>query len=276
MRIFAIADLHLSFGAARADGDAAPVRETKPMDIFGAHWRGHAEKIAAAWRRRVGVDDVVAVAGDFSWAMKLRDAAADFAWLRALPGHKVLIRGNHDFWWDSLSKNQGAGGEKIHFIHNTAVVINGVAFAGSRLWNFPEIKWQVAPEFYRPTVAAPQNRAPHGAEKNSVKRGEDDAKICQSELHRLQTSLAALPPEAKLKIALTHFPPLSALPQSNALTAMLGAAGVDFCVYGHEHGLLPRAPIAGAACELDGTRYRLTAADYLDFDLLELGDGNFI
>jgi predicted phosphohydrolase len=242
-QIFALADLHLSFGADR------------PMDIFGARWTDHARKIAAAWCEKIADDDVMLIAGDVSWALRLRDAAADFDFLRALPGHQILIRGNHDYWWDSLKKNHAAAGDKFYFLQNNAAVFGDVALAGSRLWNYPFVQWNL------PELAAATNRG--GAAKNA--RREDDEKIRDREWERLRSSLAAMLHSAAVKIALTHFPPVSAAPESNAITRLLAEYGVDICVYGHVHGLPALAPVAAANCEIDGIRFYLTSADYLDF-----------
>lgn len=245
MKIFAIGDLHLSFSM------------DKPMDVFGEKWRGHAEKIAASWRGQVGPGDAVLLPGDISWAMRLREAEADFAWLRELPGRKVMIRGNHDYWWDTLKKMKEAFGDGFEFVQNNCVRCGCAAVAGSRLWNYPFVKWP-HPSGENAALAARGESA-----KKTADRGVDDDKVRASELARLQNSLGALPPDAPLKICLAHFPPVSAVPEPNPLTEMIAASGVKICLYGHVHGL-EVAP-AAADCTISGVRYLLVAADYLDF-----------
>ncbi|MDR0867966.1 MAG: metallophosphoesterase [Planctomycetota bacterium] len=260
MKIFALSDLHLSFGG------------NKPMDIFGDRWRDHADKIAAAWGR-IGGDDLVLIAGDVSWAMKLRDTAADFAYLRALPGHKVFIRGNHDYWWDSLKKNHAAAGDKFYFIQNNAVVFGDLAVTGTRLWNFPFVKWEASLFVQRAT-----RESAASAQEPPASRGEDAEKIRAHELERLRRGLDALPRDAKLKIVLTHFPPIGADAAANDITRLLADYGVQICLYGHLHGLLTGGEenTGGGLrydCVIDGTRYVLTSADYLNFTPLEIAAG---
>lgn len=249
MKIFAIADLHLSFGVA------------KPMDIFGDHWVDHALKVADSWRDNVGENDLVLLSGDFSWAMRLAETTHDFAWLRALSGKKILIRGNHDYWWSSLKKNNDFAGKDIYFIHNNALTFGAVTIAGTRLWNYPFINWQLA--FRNETT--PKMPTPKNHEE------VDNEKICQHELERLEKSLAQLSTSAELKICLTHFPPISVTPQANIITSMIANAGVQKCLYGHLHGInTDYAPAAD--CEIDGVNYQLTSADWLDFKLKFIGE----
>ena len=125
MRIFAIGDPHLSL-----DSD-------KPMDIFGPKWGHHAERIAEAWHETVSEEDLVLVPGDISWAMHLKNAAADLKFIGDLPGRKVILRGNHDYWWDSLSKVRSALPPSMYALQNDALVIGGIAIAGSRGWTCP-------------------------------------------------------------------------------------------------------------------------------------------
>ena len=121
MKIFAIADLHLP-------------AQKKPMDIFGAHWERHFERIAQDWRARVAVEDVVLLPGDLSWAMTLGEAREDLDAIGALPGRKLLLRGNHDYWWSSISRVRDALAPGMFAIQNDAVFLGGALFAGSRGW----------------------------------------------------------------------------------------------------------------------------------------------
>src|SRR5512141_1638276 len=109
MNLWALSDLHLSF--------AFP----KPMDVFGERWRDHGDRIAAAWRERVEPDDVVCLPGDLSWALRLSEVAGELAWLAELPGRKVLVKGNHDYWWDSIGKVRRALPEGVHALQNDAL-----------------------------------------------------------------------------------------------------------------------------------------------------------
>jgi predicted phosphohydrolase len=127
MRIWAIGDLHLSFGVAN-----------KSMDIFGPQWEGHAEKIASHWKSLIHPSDLVLVAGDLSWALKLEDAVPDLQWVHELPGTKVMIKGNHDFWWGSLKKIAPVLPPSIHLIQNNAFHWKEATIGGARLWDTPE------------------------------------------------------------------------------------------------------------------------------------------
>jgi predicted phosphohydrolase len=248
-RVFALADLHLSL--------ASP----KPMDVFGAQWESHAERIAAAWRETVRPEDIVLVAGDISWAMKLEDAQADLDWIAALPGEKVFIKGNHDYWWNSLGKVRQAGGAGMHFIQNDCVRLGALAIGGTRMWDFPSVRWPG-------TVAVEEEKSP--AEKNANKeRGEDAEKIRERELNRLRLSLQALK-DAPLKIAMTHFPPVGSDGQPTEITSLIAEYGIDLCVYGHLHAIKPD-PLPGTDCEIAGVRYLLTSCDWLGFRPLRVG-----
>ncbi|HPE46709.1 MAG TPA: metallophosphoesterase, partial [Deltaproteobacteria bacterium] len=134
MKVFALSDLHLSFGS------------DKPMDIFGAHWEDHPVRIREAWERSVSADDVVLVPGDISWAMKLHEAGADLSFVHALPGTKVIVKGNHDYWWTTLSKVRQALPPSIIPLQNTAVRFKEVGIAGSRLWIDPDLSLEDATE----------------------------------------------------------------------------------------------------------------------------------
>lgn len=120
MKIFAIADLHLPGG------------DSKPMDVFGSQWENHFERICEDWHARVQAEDVVLIPGDTSWAMQLDAALPDLLQIGALPGRKILLRGNHDFWWSSLSRLRAALPEQFYALQNDAMLLSGVLFAGTR------------------------------------------------------------------------------------------------------------------------------------------------
>ena len=191
MKIFALSDLHLS------------AVSNKPMDVFGDNWNDHTRKIKENWSDLVGEEDVVLVGGDISWALKISEAAADLEFLRELPGTKVLLRGNHDYWWSGLKKVREAAGEGFEIIQNNSCVINGVGIGGSRLWNYPYVYWPFT------VIETEKSQAfPKVESKSEIKdRGADDEKICRSELHRLQNSLASMPQGLDLRICMTPPPP---------------------------------------------------------------------
>lgn len=249
-RLFALSDPHLSLSGA------------KPMDVFGPQWDNHAARIAENWRRAVGDDDIVLVPGDISWGMKIADAKPDLEWLAALPGEKVVVRGNHDYWWSSLAKLNALGLPKTHFIQNNHVRLGNIAVGGTRLWDFPGIYW--------PFAADPDSG--NAAKLESLEDGKavmrenaaDTEKIRARELERLKLSLASLPRDATLKIALTHYPPLGEDGAPTAITELINGYGIDLCVFGHVHGPAPAGRARpGEDVVIDGTRYVLASSDIL-------------
>ena len=249
MKLFALGDPHLSFGLP------------KPMDIFGPAWRDHAARLADAWRASVAPDDIVLVAGDVSWAMRLEAARIDLDWLSALPGRKVLVRGNHDYWWASPKKLRDAA-PGIDFIHNDAARIGPAAVAGARLWDFPECAWPHPPApdgaSGRPATIAASAARPGGEAANPEK-------IRARELERLRLSLARLPSDPDgIRICLTHFPVTDAAGSSTPLTRLIASHGVSWCVFGHIHGW-PGALPPGADAMVDGMRCVLASLDAVGF-----------
>lgn len=222
MSVYAIADLHL------------PARQ-KPMDVFGEHWKDHFERISADWAARVSPDDVVLLPGDLSWAMRLEEAAEDLASIARLPGRKLLLRGNHDYWWSSIGRVRRALGEGMFALQNDSVLIDGRLYAGSRGWTLP------------------------GAETSP-----EDARIYERERLRLEMSLR----HARLQSAdapltvMMHYPPRTE--DQTGFSDLLEAYGASDCVYGHLHG----AAIYGAIRGLyGGVRYHQVSCDGLGFKL---------
>lgn len=253
MKVFALSDPHLS------------TVSNKPMDIFGDNWNDHTRKIREGWSDVVSDDDVVLVGGDISWALKINEAEEDLALLRELPGKKVLLRGNHDYWWSGLKKVREAAGEGFEVIQNNSVVINGVGISGSRLWNYPYVKWPFLGDCGS-NESSPNNVAEKKEAKTSGKHSDiDDEKVCKSELVRLQNSLASIPNDVDMRICMTHFPPISATPVKNELTDIIESNNMDFAVYGHLHALDRSKPFEAVDCELGGVRYILASCDWLDF-----------
>lgn len=229
MNIYAIGDLHLS-GEPPA----------KPMEIFGEHWQGHKEKIKDNWLSTVTAEDVVIICGDISWAMGLKNAAEDLAWLAQLPGRKLLSRGNHDYWWSSLAKMQQLYGQNFEFLQNACVMAGDTAICGTRGWVLPS------------------------AESFSA----EDEKIYKREAIRLEMSLqAALKQNPARIIAALHFPPLFAADEHNLFTDLLEKYRVQHCVYGHIHGENHVLTFEG---EREGVNYKLVSCDTQGFALTKV------
>ena len=221
MQIYAIADLHLS------------LTSEKPMDVFGEAWRGHAEKLERNWRERVQADDLVLIPGDISWAMQLSAALPDLSFIGNLPGKKILLKGNHDYWWSAIGRVRSQLPAGIRAIQNDSIVEGGIGICGTRGWLCP------------------------GSNNFSA----EDQKIYSRELDRLTLSLNSLP-EVETKIAMLHFPPFTDKEKGSGFTERLEQAGVQIAVYGHLHGEANRYAFEG---ERNGVFYHCVAADKLDF-----------
>jgi len=223
MRILAIGDPHLSRVA------------TKPMTVFGEGWEGHPEAFFEGWRAVVHDDDLVLVPGDISWAMRFEEALPDLEDLAGLPGRKVLLRGNHDYWWPSIGKLRAALPSTMWALQNDAVRIDGVVVAGTRGWVCP----------------------------GSREFGEQDEKVYKRELERLDLSLAAASRIAEpgdVRIVMLHFPPTNPRLEASGFTERIEAFAPDALVFAHVHGasgtLTPNMP---------GIRTVFAAADALRF-----------
>ena len=221
MQIYAIADLHLS------------LTSEKPMDVFGEAWRGHAEKLKRNWQERVQADDLVLIPGDISWAMQLQAALPDLSFIGDLPGKKILLKGNHDYWWSAIGRVRATLPAGMRALQNDSIVEAGIGICGSRGWLCP----------------------------GSSNFSQDDEKIYLRELDRLSLSLQSLP-QVETKIAMLHFPPFSDKDRASGFTERLEAAGVKIAVYGHLHGEANRYAFEG---EKNGVYYHCVAADKLDF-----------
>lgn len=209
MKLFAISDLHLSFAAPYDEADPARNPLTKPMDVFGPAWRDYPQRLAANWRAAVSPEDTVLLPGDLSWAMTLEEAMYDVDYLHRLPGRKVLIKGNHDYWWQSLSKVRAALPGEMEPLQHSAVQVGDWAVCGTRGWVPPG-----HPDY----------------------RESEDQKIYQRELLRLEM---ALQEAARLDLpilAMLHYPPVLRDDGATGFTALLEAYRVQFCLYGHVHG----------------------------------------
>ncbi len=228
MALFAIGDLHLSSNS------------DKPMDVFGSHWLFHHEKIRSNWLANVSQEDTVLIAGDISWAMRLQEATADLSWISALPGNKILIRGNHDYWWSSITRLNSMF-EGMRFIQNNYFTYQEFAICGTRGWISP----------------------------NKTKFTEEDNRIFTREARRLELSLeAALQGGHKEIIAMLHYPPTNDLLEPSLFTQLLEKYGVAQVVYGHLHG--EESYAAGLQGEYRNINYHLVSCDYLNFDLKKI------
>ncbi len=242
MRIWAIGDLHLSFGV-----------KDKSMDIFGPNWRGHAEKIASNWKSTIHPEDLVLIPGDLSWALKLEEAVPDLQWVHDLPGTKVLIKGNHDYWWGSLNKITGVLPPSIHLIQNNVFNWKDVTIGGARLWDTPEYSFGEWIDF---------QENPKAKEVDELVQEEFSEKIFNRELERLKMSLNSLNKDATLRIAMTHYPPIGADLKPSRAAQILEQHQIQICVFGHLHNLKTDEPLFGVA---RGIRYILTSCDYIHF-----------
>ncbi len=207
------------------------------MDVFGAVWARHADRMAVSWDERVAQDDVVLLPGDLSWARNLEEASPDLAWIGARPGTKYLLRGNHDGWWDSVAKVRRALPPRCLALQNDAFDLGETVLVGGRGW--------VAPD--------------------DPLSGPNDPAIFQRELGRLRLSIEDADRKfgrEKHRIAMLHFPPWIEGRDPGDVVAALKAGGVRTCVYGHLHGADHALAMTG---DHDGIRYRLVAADAIDF-----------
>ena len=205
------------------------------MDVFGEHWKNHFERIQADWRDRVKDSDLVLLPGDLSWAMHLEEAMEDLNSIGALPGTKLLLRGNHDYWWSSIGRVRRELPEGTYALQNDSLLIDGRLYAGSRGWMIPG------------DDAEP-----------------DDVKIYVRERMRLEMSLKnARAKDADAPItAMLHYPPLT--DELPGFSDILEAYGVTDCVYGHLHGAGLYGAVRG---EHRGVRYHQVSCDGLDFKL---------
>ena len=222
--IFTIADLHLPLGI------------DKPMDIFGSRWENYVERLAQNWQDVVKPKDTVILPGDFSWATYIEEAKSDFDYLENLNGRKIILKGNHDYWWTTMSKmNEFVeinGYKSVSFMHNNSFEAEGVSICGTRGWLYPGFSGYT----------------------------ESDEKYFMREVVRLENSLKSAKTEEIY--VFTHYPPMSGLCEGNAFIDMMKKYNVKKCFYGHLHGASHANRIRE---EFDGIKYYLVASDYLGF-----------
>ncbi len=259
MTVWAIADLHLSFGVP-----------DKAMDVFGEQWIGYTKKVEQHWKSLIQPDDLVLIAGDISWAMKVEEAKPDLEWIHALPGCKVLIRGNHDYWWESLKKIAKVLPPSMHLIQNNAFNWQHVSVAGTRLWDTPEYSFAAYVDYKhnaRAKISSEKNFAADGG-GDEAERLEDE-RLFARELARLEMSLKCLDKKATKRIAMIHYPPIGAQLYPSRTSALLEKYRVDVCVFGHLHNIKPGIALFG---ESRGVAYHLTSCDYLNFTPIKVCD----
>jgi predicted phosphohydrolase len=237
MRLFAIGDTHL------------PSTRGKDMERFG--WKDHPKPLAKAWDAAVGAQDAIIVAGDISWASRPHEVMDDLRWLDERPGKKVLLRGNHDFWWgDSAAKLRTLFApftSFVGFLHNCAVSVGPFVIAGSRLWTAPE--------------APPMPGGEMGAEEVRTDYVERETRRLHLSVEDAQRQSAAAP-SPLVRVAAVHFPPLYSNGVETAFSRELDGYHPEVCVYGHLHG--PGIP-AGFVGDHHGTRYVLASCDAAGF-----------
>jgi len=227
MHVFAIGDLHLS-------------SQGKTMDIFGPQWGDHQKRLSDEWSRAVGPDDIVLITGDLSWALKLEEAIVDLEWIGRLPGTKILIRGNHDYWWSSRRKVNSVLPDGMITINASAWIQDDLSIVGTRGWSIP----------------------------GTSRFGENDHKIYLRELNRLRIALEQVPRKESRKIvAMLHYPPLTKTIPSSGFTQLLESFRVSVCVYAHLHGEDQTIAFQGTR---NGIAYVFVACDYLGFQPLKL------
>lgn len=223
MALYAISDLHLSLS-----GD-------KPMDVFSEEWKNHDMRIRENWLKKVKEEDTVLLAGDLSWSMKLQGGKEELDFVAGLPGRKIIIKGNHDYWWGSITKLNSMY-DNMDFIQNNFFSYEDYAICGTRGWVIP----------------------------GSSLFKEEDEKIFRREVLRLKMSLDAAKKKGFQKfIVMIHYPPVNETFKDSEFTDIFEEYGVETVIYGHLHGKSLQRVMTG---ERNGVEYILTSCDYIGFD----------
>lgn len=230
MSLYAIGDLHFSTAV------------NKPMNIFGDNWDNHEEKIINSWKSKVNEEDTVLIVGDTSWAINMNEAEEDLNIIHNLPGKKIYVKGNHDYWWTTVAKLNKLY-DDMSFLQNNFYQYEEYAICGTRGWICP----------------------------NDVKFTADDEKIYKREAHRLKLSLdAAKKAGFKKIIVITHYPPTNDKLDPSLFTEIYESYGVEKVVYGHLHGKESfKMGLKGIRNEVE---YNLVSCDYVDFNLIKIMD----
>ena len=228
MAIYTIGDLHLSFN------------DPKPMDIFGKNWENHEEKIKRDWISKVGKEDTVIHPGDFSWAMYLKDTVKDFEYLNSLPGKKIMLKGNHEYWWTTITNMKKFLNEhnfnNIDFIQNNSIEVENKVICGTRGWSL-------------------------------VNESEDEKRLIAREALRLELSIKSGLEKNKEIIVFMHYPPIIKQNMDNEFTKVLKKYNIKKCYYAHLHGKSIQEAVEG---NIQGIEFKLVSADALDFKLLKI------
>lgn len=223
MHLFTIGDLHLSFGVP-----------DKPMDIFGG-WKNYQTLLEKSWRVRITPEDTVVLAGDFSWGMNLQQAEADFAFVQDLPGKKILLKGNHDYWWTSKKKMEdfftAHGFDSLYILHNNHYAFQQYGICGTRGWV-------------------------------SMQGEAADAKILAREVQRLEVSIQSAIGDGLEPIVFLHYPPIYGMSENKDILDVLHRYQIKQCYYGHIHGKGHQKAFQG---HYDETEMHLISSDYLQF-----------
>lgn len=219
------------------------------MGVFGPAWHNYHQKIQAHWQQVVSDDDLVLIPGDICWAMQLQEALQDLAFIDQLKGTKVMIRGNHDYWWPSLAKLQKLPFKTLNYIHNNALHLKGVSLCGTRLWDSSEFNFQA----YSQYVDNPRSQQ---------KAPVDNDKIFDVEIKRLELSIQALPQLECLKLALVHYPPLGKDLAPSKASTLFEQAGISHVCFGHLHNMKTTLMPYGTA---RGVSYHFCSADAVNF-----------
>lgn len=230
MSIYVIADLHLSF------------KNPKPMNVFGDNWENHEQKVKEDWLKKVTDKDLVILPGDFSWAMNLEDAYLDFKYLNELPGKKILLKGNHDYWWTTVTNMRKFlkenNFENIDFLHNNSYEIEGKIIVGTRGWILSE--------------------------------EVEDKRLTKREADRLELSIINGIKEygnEKEIIAFMHYPPITKNYQNTEYIEILKKYNIKKCYYGHLHSSSIQDAAQGV---IDGIEYKLVSSDGVNFKLVKI------
>ncbi len=221
MAIYIIGDLHLALSV------------DKPMHIFGEHWRNHHLKIKEDWLSKVTDNDTVILAGDSSWAMRFEEAEADLDWIYNLTGRKILLKGNHDYWWTSIKKMQTKY-PKFEFLYNNSIEVEGYTLVGTRGWSYGD----------------------------SDAEDSDERRIFRREVQRLKNSIQSAPKNSE-KICVLHYPPFNMNSRKTDMNFLIEEKGIKTVYFAHIHDNFDKIRQG----LIDGVKYRMVSADYLDFKL---------